>query len=113
MSDVRPEHEVAGDNIFADVGLPDPETHLLKARLVSRIQDILDERDLSQVAAATVMGVKQPDLSRLLRGQFRGFSVERLLVMLTTLGVEVAITLKPRGAPAPTDTIRLPSLEPA
>ena len=113
MSKTVPDHEVGSGNVFADIGLPDAETHLLKAQLVSRIQDILDERGLSQTAAAALMGVRQPDLSRILHGQFRGFSVERLMTMLTALGFEVAITLKPEGAAAPTDTIRLRRLEPA
>ena len=69
--------------------------------------DILDERGLSQAAAATLMSVRQPDLSNLLRGRFRGFSVERLMGMLAGLGCEVAITLRPQDVVAPTDTIRL------
>jgi predicted XRE-type DNA-binding protein len=106
-----PEHEIGSGNVFADTGLPDAETHLLKAQLVSRIQDALDGRKLSQTAAAALMGIRQPDLSRILRGQFRGFSVERLMTMLAALGFEVAITLKPEGAVTPTDTIRLKRLE--
>lgn len=106
-NDTTPEHEVGSGNVFADIGLPDADTHLLKARLVSRMQDILDERGLSQAAAAALVGVRQPDLSNVLRGRFRGFSVERLMGMLSGLGCEVAITLRPEGASAPTDTIRL------
>lgn len=108
-----PNHELGSGNVFADIGLPDADTHLLKTQLVSRMQDILDGRKQSQAAAAALMGVRQPDLSRILRGQFRGFSIERLMTMLTALGVEVAITLRPEGATAPTDTIRLKRLEPA
>ena len=93
-----PKHELGSGNIFADIGLPDADAHLMKAQLVSRIQDILDERGLSQTAASALMGIRQPDLSRILRGQFRGFSVARLMTMLTGLGFEVAITLKPEGA---------------
>lgn len=107
-----PKHEVGSGNVFADIGLPDTETHLLKAQMVSRMQDILDDRHLTQTAAAALMGVRQPDLSRILHGQFRGFSVERLMTMLSALGCEVAITLKPEGATAPTDTLRLRRFEP-
>jgi predicted XRE-type DNA-binding protein len=108
-----PEHEIGSGNVFAGIGRPDAETHTLKARLISRMRDILDERGLSQAAAATLMGVRQPDLSNLLRGRFRGFSVERLMGMLAGLGCEVAITLRPEGVVAPTDTIRLRRPEPA
>lgn len=111
MTRKLPEHEIGSGNIFADVGRPDAETCMLKARLVSRMQDILDERRLSQ-AAVSLMGVRQPDPSNVLRCRFRGFSVERLMGMLSGLGCEVAITLRPEGAFAPTDTIRLRWPEP-
>src|SRR5262249_36068760 len=84
-----PKHEVGSGNVFADVGLPDAELHLLKAEIVSRIDDILKERRLTQAAAARIMGISQPDVSKMLRGLFRGFSVERLLVFLAALGQDV------------------------
>ena len=84
-------------NVFADLGFPDAETHLLKAELVSRVQDVLEDRQLTQTVAARVTGVSQPDLSRVLKGQFREISVERLMGMLTRLGCEVDIVVKPQG----------------
>ena len=84
-------------NIFADLKFPDAETHLLKAQLMSRVQDILEGRNLNQTAAAGVLGVSQPDLSRMLRGQFRDVSVERIIRMLTRLGCELDIMVKARG----------------
>ena len=84
-------------NVFADLGLPDAETHLLKADLVMRIDTIVRERKLTQAAAADILGLSQPDVSRLLRGHFRDYSVERLLRLLTALGRDVEITIrKPR-----------------
>lgn len=71
-------------NVFADLGYADADTHLLKAGLVSRIHDVVLEQELNQTEAATLMGLSQPDVSRLLRGQFRDISVERLMRMLTT-----------------------------
>ena len=113
MTKAVPEHEIGSGNVFADIGLLEAGTHLLKAKLVSRIQDILDERRLSESEAADLTGVGRHDLARILRGRFRDCSVERLMTMLSALGYEVAITLRPEGAPVPTDTIRLPRLEPA
>ena len=84
-------------NVFADLGFPDAQTHLLKAELVSRVQDILEQRKLTQTNAAGITGVSQPDLSRMLKGRFRDVSVERLMRMLTRLGCEVDIVVKPRG----------------
>lgn len=79
-------------NVFADLGFPDAETHLLKAEL--RVQDILEERQLTQTEAAKITGVSQPDLSRMLKGRFRDVSVERIMRMLTKLGCEVDIVVK-------------------
>ena len=68
-----------GKNVFADLGYADPETHLLKAGLVTRLREIISASKLTQVEAAERMGLSQPDVSRLLRGQFRDVSVERLM----------------------------------
>lgn len=98
-------------NVFADLGFPDAETHLLKAELVTRIQRVITEQKLTQVAAGKRMGLSQPDVSRLLNGQFRDVSVERLMRLLTRLGCDVDITVRNRGkAAAPRDTIRLQGL---
>ncbi len=100
-------------NIFADLGYADAETHLLKASLVSRIHDIVLERKLSQTQAAKIMGIGQPDVSRMLRGQFRDFSVERLMRFLTAFGCEVDIVIRPHGPAAKAETIRVPPPAPA
>ena len=85
--------ERSSGNVFADLGLPDAEGHLLKAELVMRIDEIIRRRGLKQVEAARVLGLSQPDVSRLLRGSFREYSVERLLRLLTALGRDVEIVL--------------------
>lgn len=95
-------------NIFEDLGYADAETHLLKAKLVSRIQGAITAQKLTQVAAAKRMGLSQPDVSRLLNGQFRDVSVERLMRLLTRLGCDVDITIRQHGKrAAPRDTIHL------
>ena len=97
-----------GKNVFADLGFADPETHLLKAGLVTRLREIISESKLTQVEAAERMGLSQPDVSRLLRGQFRDVSVERLMRMLTKLGYDVDIVVRNHGkAKAKGDTIHL------
>jgi predicted XRE-type DNA-binding protein len=96
------------ENIFADIGQPDADTHLLKARLVSRIQDVIAEGKLTQIEAGKRMGISQPDVSRLLSGQFRDVSVERLMRLLTKLGCNVDIVIRNPGRNAkPQDTIHL------
>jgi predicted XRE-type DNA-binding protein len=86
-------------NVFADLGHADPETHVLKAGLVTRIGDIIGAAGLNQTDAAERMGLSQPDVSRLLRGQFRDLSVERLMRMLTRLGYDVDIVVRSRAKP--------------
>jgi predicted XRE-type DNA-binding protein len=81
-------------NVFADLGLPDADEHMLKARVVVYIGDIIKERGLNQKAAAARMGIAQPDVSKLLRGRFEGFSLERLLGFVRALGSDVEIKVK-------------------
>lgn len=85
------------NNVFADLGYPDPGTHLLKAQLVSRIDEIIREQKITQTQAAQIIGLSQPDISRLLKGQFRDVSVERIMRILTRLGCNVDIVIKQPG----------------
>lgn len=87
--------EESSGNIFADLGFPNPEEHLVKVELVSKIDQLLRARGLTQVDAAKLLGLKQPDLCRLLRGRVRGYSVDRLLRFLAALNQDVQIIVKP------------------
>jgi len=86
--------ERGSGNVFADLGLPDADAHLLKAELVTRIDKIIRQRGLKQVEAAKLLGLSQPDVSRLLRGSFRDYSMERLLRLLMALGRDVEIVIR-------------------
>ena len=91
--------ERGSGNVFADLGFPDADAHLVKAELVSRIDDIVRDRGLTQTEAARLMGLSQPDVSRLLRGDFREYSLERLLRLLNALGRDIDIVIrKPSSA---------------
>jgi predicted XRE-type DNA-binding protein len=81
-------------NIFSDLGLPDADAHMLKARVVIFIKALIEQRQLSQTEAAKLMGLAQPDVSKLLRGRFEGFSLERLLEFVRALGSDVEIKVK-------------------
>lgn len=93
------EIEESSGNVFADIGLPNPEERLAKANLAMRISEAIRARRLSQTRAAHVLRIDQPKVSRLLRGQLSGFSTERLMHFLTLLGrdVEITIRLAPRS----------------
>ena len=85
-------------NVFADMGVADPEEALAKAQLASRIREVLRRSRLTQVAAAAIMGIDQPKVSALLNGRLTNFSSERLMRLLTRLGqdVEIVVKTKPR-----------------
>lgn len=82
-------------NVFKDLGVRDPDEHLVKAQLVFKIDTIMKKRRLKQVEAAGLFGVRQPDVSKMLRGEFRQFSVERLLRFLVALDQDVEIRIRP------------------
>ena len=91
----RKRYETGSGNVFQDIGVPNPEEHLVKAQLVFRIDGIIKKRRLKQVEAADLLGIRQPDVSKMLRGEFRQFSVERLLRFLVALNQDVEIVVKP------------------
>lgn len=97
-------YEVGSSNMFKDIGIPNADEHLVKAQLVFKIDAIMKRRRLKQKEAADLFGVRQPDISNMLRGEFRQFSVERLLRFLVKLNHDVEIVVKPhrdrRNAPA-------------
>ena len=87
--------EVASGNIFADLGLPDADTHFLKAQIVSEIYRLTSESKLTQTRAGKLMGITQPEVSRMFKGRFREYSVERLMGFLTSFDRDVEIVVKP------------------
>lgn len=93
----RVTHAPGSANVYSDLGYPDAGDMLVKARLVTKISEILRERGLTQVEAARIVGLPQPKLSRLLRGQFRGFSERKLIDCLTRLGRDVRIVVVDRA----------------
>jgi predicted XRE-type DNA-binding protein len=86
---------VGSGNVFADLGMRDPEQLLAKAQLVDGIRTILRNRNLTQQRAAVLVGLTQPKISALLCGDTKGFSCDRLMRILTLLGQDVEITIAP------------------
>jgi predicted XRE-type DNA-binding protein len=87
--------EEGSGNVFADLGLPNPEQELLKARLTLQIHNIVKARGLTQTQAGQLLGIKQPHVSALMRDRAGNFSIGRLIEFLTALGQDVEITVKP------------------
>lgn len=82
-------------NVFADLGFPNAEREQIKAHLTLRIYRLIKQRGLTQAQAGDILGIKQPHVSALMRGQSGAFSVERLMDFLTSLGQDVEITVRP------------------
>ena len=90
----KPRATGGAGNVFADLGLPNPEQELVKARLTLQIYRIIKQRGLTQTEAAELLGVKQPQVSLLMRNRSGNFSMGRLIDFLTALGQDVRITVR-------------------
>lgn len=99
-------------NVFKDLGLPDPETTLLKAELARAVEQGIAARGLTQVQAAALMGLEQPNISLIVRGRLKGFSVECLLECLLALGYEIEVRVRP-STRKELRVVTLPDEEPA
>jgi len=87
---------IGSGNVFADLGLPNPEERLVKAQLASLISSLIEQKNLTQMQAAELLGIDQPKVSALTRGRLEGFSLQRLLRFLNALGNDVEIIVKPK-----------------
>jgi len=87
--------EMGGGNIFADLVLPNAETYFLKAQIVSEIYRLANARKLTQTESGKRMGISQPEVSRLFKGHFREYSIERLMGFLTAFDRDVEIVVRP------------------
>jgi predicted XRE-type DNA-binding protein len=82
-------------NVFADLGLANPEQEVLKAELTLQIYSILKESGMKQTEMAKILGVRQPQVSLLMRNRAGDFSVGRLVELLTALRRDVEIIVRP------------------
>lgn len=77
-------------NVFADLGLPNPDKLLVKAKLVRRISEIINKQNITQIQAAELLEIDQPKISALIKGRLSDFSTERLFQFLDILGCDGA-----------------------
>jgi predicted XRE-type DNA-binding protein len=91
--------ETGSGNVFADLGFRDAEERLLKAKLATKIAQLIEGKGWTQAQTAERTALDQPKVSRLLRGQLSGFSADRLFAILNRLGhsIEVRISAKERA----------------
>ena len=86
--------EKSSGNIFADIGFANYQEMLVKANLALKISEIITQRRMTQMEAALVLGIPQPKLSKLLRGQFHGVSETKMLECLNKLGRDIQIVIR-------------------
>jgi predicted XRE-type DNA-binding protein len=89
------DHEKSSGNIFTDLGFPQSEQELMKAKLTVQIYRLLKDRDLTQAEAAKLLGTTQAQVSALMRCRPVSVSVGRLIEFLTMLGQDVEVMVKP------------------
>src|SRR5579885_3582116 len=94
-------------NVCADLNLPNPDEWLAKAELARRISELIEQRGLSQRQAATLLGVKQPQVSAVMRGLLEGFTTDRLFRFLNGLGQEIKIVVHPAARSKKRGSIRV------
>jgi predicted XRE-type DNA-binding protein len=94
--------EKGSTNVYADLGFENADEMLVKAQLATKIGEIIQKRKLTQIQAAELLGIPQPKLSNMLRGQFRGISETKMIECLTRLGrnVEIVVKSAPRSKAA-------------
>lgn len=85
-------------NVFADIGVPESDTALIRSQIMSRITEIIKERELNQGQAGKVLGLKQGRVSELMNGKLSLFSLEHLYKLLNALEQDVEIIIKPKTA---------------
>jgi len=97
MEDIK--IEKSSGNVFADLGLDAPEERLAKSDLALKISQIINKRELSQGQAAALLGLTQPKVSAILNGRLKGFSLEKLLLLMVALDqdIEIRVKRKPRN----------------
>jgi predicted XRE-type DNA-binding protein len=111
MAEINQREQSSG-NIFADLNIPEPSLYLAKAELANQIYTVIQERNLTQVrnadalpvvlrrserqlCAADILGINQPKVSALTRGNLDGFSSDRLFKFLNLLGQDIEIVIRP------------------
>lgn len=87
------DYEISSGNVFQDLGLPNAEAELLKAKLSLQIFRLIKKRGLTQEQAAKLLGVRQPEISKLKNGKFSRFRVERLFHFLNRLDRKITIKI--------------------
>lgn len=107
MTEPTLEHQMGSENVFGDLGLPDADALLAKARLAQQISVVAGARGLTQTQTARILETTQPKVSALMAGKLAGFSIERLIRFLNALGQDVDIHIAPKPSRSERATVRV------
>jgi predicted XRE-type DNA-binding protein len=95
------EFEEGSGNVYADLGLADSDERLSRAKLGYHVYKLLVDRQLKQREIATLLGIKQPEVSHLMNGHFNRFTTDKLLDFLKRLDRKVTIRISPHNPGEP------------
>lgn len=98
MIRARTKVQKSSGDVFADLKMLDANAHMLKAQIVAELYRLTQSRKLTLARAGKVMGISQPDVSRMFRGHFREYSIDRLITFLTAFNQDVVISVQPRAS---------------
>ena len=107
MSNEKVKVEKGSGNIYKDLGFPNPDDMQAKAHLVFKIEDIITERGLKLDEASEILCISTSELSALLDGHFRHFTIDRILSLLRKLDHDIEIVLHKRPANSPPAALRI------
>jgi predicted XRE-type DNA-binding protein len=96
----KPVSSPSSGNPFADLGMTDADTRLAKAKLAQKITAFIRERESTQDQVAEKLGIDQPQVSMIVRGQLKNFSLEKLMKLVNRLNMDVEINVMPNPEPA-------------
>jgi predicted XRE-type DNA-binding protein len=96
----------SADNIFSELALPDAKSHFLKAQIVAELYRLVTSRKLTQTKTGALLGISQPEVSRLFKGHFREYSIDRLMMFLTAFDRDVDIVPRPHDKPGKRGELR-------
>jgi predicted XRE-type DNA-binding protein len=95
--------EESSGNVFADLGFDDADEMLMRGKIGIQVLRLLKSRKLKQREAAELLGILQPEVSHLMRGEFQRFSEGKLLMFLKRLDTEVTLHIRPHNAVVSTE----------
>jgi predicted XRE-type DNA-binding protein len=90
--------EESSGNVFADLGLEDADELFTRGKIGIQVLRLLKERNLKQREISKLLGIPQPEVSHLMKGEFQRFSEGKLLIFLKRLDTEITLHLRPRNA---------------